>query len=220
MAKILVYNPTTNRMETYYRGLSERMPYANNLTVGEFRGSSRSNLLWTDKRVMEAWNKTRAAFRKPIDVGSAFKRMAEGGHGKQSQHYAGTAFDMGQRMSSSEKDRLRSLASSLGVWGYIEPKVLTPTWVHADRRIGMPACSTGGYPALRQGNKGVYVAILQDALFHLGYSTGTIDGVFGTKTRNAVINFQRNNGITADGVVGCSTWINLTNKVVGMGLKQ
>ncbi len=88
MAKILVYNPSTNKMEVYYRGLNENMPYANNLTVKEFRGSSKSDILWTDKRAMEAWNKTRKAFGKPIDVGYAFKRPAEGGHGKQSQHYA------------------------------------------------------------------------------------------------------------------------------------
>lgn len=50
MAKILVYNNNANRMETYYRGLSEAMPYNSNrtLTVREFSGSSNSNILWTD----------------------------------------------------------------------------------------------------------------------------------------------------------------------------
>lgn len=43
MAKILVYNNDSNRMETYYRGESEAMPYnaSRTLTVREFRGSSR-----------------------------------------------------------------------------------------------------------------------------------------------------------------------------------
>lgn len=47
MAKIIVYNNDTDRMETYYRGLSESMPYNTNrtLTVKEFRGSSNSNTL-------------------------------------------------------------------------------------------------------------------------------------------------------------------------------
>lgn len=47
MAKILVYNQDTDRMETYYRGEDEPMPYnANNsLRVREFRGSSNSNTL-------------------------------------------------------------------------------------------------------------------------------------------------------------------------------
>ena len=50
--KILVFNPATNRMEVYYRSLSQNMPYAKNLTVKEFRGSSKSNVIWTDKVVM------------------------------------------------------------------------------------------------------------------------------------------------------------------------
>lgn len=45
MAKILVFNNDTDRMETYYRGESEAMPYntGRTLTVGEFRGSSRKS---------------------------------------------------------------------------------------------------------------------------------------------------------------------------------
>ncbi len=123
-------------------------------------------------------------------------------------------------MSSSQRDKLRNLASSLGVWGYVEPKVLTPTWVHVDRRIGTPACSTGGYPLVKYGSRGVYVAILQDSLNHLGYNTGTIDGIFGNKTKSQVIAYQKNNSLTADGIVGCKTWTSIMNKVVGSGLKS
>ena len=78
--KILVFNPKTNKMEIYYRSLSQNMPYANNLTVKEFRGSSKSDVMWTDKRLMEAWNKLRESYGKPINVGYAFKRIGEGGH--------------------------------------------------------------------------------------------------------------------------------------------
>ncbi|MNP77511.1 hypothetical protein D3C76_1749540 [compost metagenome] len=55
--------------------------------------------------------------------------MPEGGHGLQSQHYAGVAFDLAQNVSSAERDKIRNLASSLGVFTYVEPKALTPTWV-------------------------------------------------------------------------------------------
>lgn len=82
MAKILVYNNYANRMETYYRGLAEAMPYNSNrtLTIGEFRGSSGSDILWTDRRCMEAWNSFRYIYGRPIFVGFAFKRPWEGGH--------------------------------------------------------------------------------------------------------------------------------------------
>ena len=114
MAKIIVFNNDTNRMETYYRNESQAMPYNNNrtLTVGEFRGSSGSPTLWTTKRAMQSFNTTRFLFGSPIPVGFAFKRPWEGGHGSQSQHYAGVAFDAGQALSNSERNRLRNTASS------------------------------------------------------------------------------------------------------------
>ena len=92
MAKIKVYNNDTNRMETYYRGEREAMPYVTNrtLTVGEFRGSSNSNTLWTTKRAMQSWNSTRYLYGAPIPVGFAFKRPWEGGHGNQSHDWMHT----------------------------------------------------------------------------------------------------------------------------------
>lgn len=93
---------------------------------------------------------------------------------------------------------------------------LTPTWVHFDKRYGTPACSAG-YPALRTGSRGVYVLILQDALNALGYSTKTLDGVFGNNTRKALIAYQKNNGLGSDGVCGCSTWTRIVSEVVGIG---
>ena len=54
--------------------------------------------------------------------------------------------------------------------------------------------------------------VLQDALNYLGYNTGNIDGIFGTKTKNAVIRFQRANKLSQDGIVGCKTWKSITGK--------
>lgn len=84
MAKIILFNNDTNRIETYYRGENESMPYNTNrsLTVNEFRGSSNSNTLWTTKRAMQSWNSTRYLYGVPIPVGFAFKRPWEGGHRK------------------------------------------------------------------------------------------------------------------------------------------
>ena len=219
MARILVYNNDTNRMETYYRGEAEAMPYVTNrtLTVREFRGSSNSQTLWTEKRAMQSWNSQRYIYGKPIPVGFAFKRPYEGGHSNQSQHYAGVAFDVGQRLSNSERNILRNSAINSGVWSYVEPAYLTPTWVHFDKRRGSPACSTGGFPLIRQGSKGAYVCIAQDDLNTLGYRTGGLDGVFGSATRNAVASYQQNRGLASDGIVGCNTWRSLQEDVVGTG---
>ena len=125
MPRILVYNNDTNRMETYYRGEEEAMPYITNRTlkVREFRGSSRSNVLWTEKRAMQSWNTQRYLYGKPIDVGFAFKRPYEGGHGNQSHHYAGLAFDVGQRMTNAQRDALRASAVASNDWSYVEPRI-------------------------------------------------------------------------------------------------
>ena len=137
MAKILVFNNDSNRMETYYRGESEAMPYntGRTLTVGEFRGSSKSPTLWTTKRAMQSWNTQRYLWGGPIPVGFAFKRPWEGGHSSQSQHYAGVAFDVAQGWTNARRAALRNSAKTSGVWSYVEPVSITPTWVHFDKRF-------------------------------------------------------------------------------------
>ena len=219
MAKILVFNQDTNRMESYIRGENEAMPYNANRTlkVSEFRGSSNSNILWTDKRTMQAWNSQRYIYGAPIRVGFAFKRPYEGGHGNLSQHYAGTAFDVGQNLTNAQRTVLRNSAINSGVWTYVEPVSLSPTWVHFDRRFGSPACATGGYPIVRRGSRGNYVCIAQDDLNTLGYRTGGLDGVFGEQTYNAVRRYQTNVGLSVDGIIGCNTWRSLQENVVGTG---
>lgn len=213
MAKILVYNNQTNRMETYYRGEAEPMPYnQGTLRVREFRGSSESNLLWTDKRTMQSWNNFRTLYGRGIYVGFAFKRCWEGGHGILSQHYAGVAFDVGQNLSESSRNYMRNLAKASGYWRYVEPAADTPRWVHFDNRW-----IASGYPLTQFGSRGVYVLIAQDALNTLGLGTGGLDGIFGRRTKEAVITFQGNNGLSQDGQIGNITWNNLMTQVVGKG---
>ncbi|MCL2342400.1 MAG: hypothetical protein FWC62_00655 [Firmicutes bacterium] len=136
MATIKVFNNDENRMETYYRAENESMPYinGNTLLVREFRGSSRSDLLWTEKRAMQSWNSFRFMYGRPIHIGFAFKRPFEGGHGQQSQHYAGLAFDVGQNLTNSQRTEMRNLAYNSGLWTYVEPVSLSPTWVVALKR--------------------------------------------------------------------------------------
>ena len=59
---------------------------------------------------------------------------------------------------------------------------------------------------LRQGSKGNAVIELQQVLQIKGFYTGKIDGDFGAGTANAVLKFQKANGLTTDGVVGNATW--------------
>ena len=64
-------------------------------------------------------------------------------------------------------------------------------------------------PNLQKGSTDPAVRDLQEALKALGHDSGSIDGVFGTTTETAVKAFQLARGITADGIVGKVTWINI-----------
>ena len=63
-----------------------------------------------------------------------------------------------------------------------------------------------GAAVLRQGSRGGEVKEVQRRLKQWGYYQGAVDGVFGAGTKKAVIAFQKKNGLTADGVVGKSTY--------------
>lgn len=120
-------------------------------------------------------------------------------------------------MSSSSRNALRNSVVNSGVWSYVEPASISPTWVHFDKRFGTPACSSGGFPLLKRGSISNYVLVAQDDLNTLGYRTGGLDGIFGVQTRNAVIQYQKSRGLSADGIIGCNTWRSLQENVVGTG---
>lgn len=50
---------------------------------------------------------------------------------------------------------------------------------------------------------------IQRALKNAGYYTGSLDGKIGPESREAIRSFQRDNGLTADGVCGKQTWAKL-----------
>ena len=58
---------------------------------------------------------------------------------------------------------------------------------------------------MRRGSRGSQVITLQKRLNTLGYNAGTADGIFGRRTYNAVVAFQRANGLSVDGIVGKNT---------------
>ena len=70
------------------------------------------------------------------------------------------------------------------------------------RPAGLEAEAGAGYSS---GSTGEAVKQIQTALKNKGYYTGKVDGIFGKLTTAAVKSFQRDNGLTADGVVGSAT---------------
>ncbi len=68
---------------------------------------------------------------------------------------------------------------------------------------------------LRLGSTGPNVKLIQSLLRKIGYSIDAVDGFFGNNTRQAVIAFQRNNGLIPDGIVGPATWAIFENLLLG-----
>ena len=194
MPKVYVYDSYDNKFFRYTLRENDPMPYSTDTTlrVREFRGSSKSNVLWTTTAAMEAWNLTRRTYGSGIPVGYS---------------------------TAANRRKIYDAAVRTGAWGYVEPLSMTPTWVHFDRRYGKPACrsTTAGYPTVRRGSRSTYVLILQDALNALGYTTNTLDGIFGHATENALKACQRRFGLTADGVCGCASWKKIAEATVGIG---
>ncbi|MEQ9358665.1 MAG: N-acetylmuramoyl-L-alanine amidase [Coleofasciculus chthonoplastes F3-SA18-01] len=59
---------------------------------------------------------------------------------------------------------------------------------------------------LQEGSVGPEVKQAQELLQQKGFDPGPADGIYGAKTKAAVIAFQRSKGMTADGIVGAVTW--------------
>ena len=57
----------------------------------------------------------------------------------------------------------------------------------------------------KYGSRGSEVTQIQTKLKRWGYYSGSVDGIYGTQTVNAVKYFQRKNGLTQDGIAGPAT---------------
>lgn len=71
--------------------------------------------------------------------------------------------------------------------------------------IPLASRSTANAEVIKQGSSGATVRTIQTKLKNWGYYTGSVDGIFGSKTKSAVMYFQRRNGLVADGIVGTKT---------------
>jgi hypothetical protein len=65
------------------------------------------------------------------------------------------------------------------------------------------------YPTASVGSQGPHILLLEQRLADLTYRPGPVDGTFDYRTHQAVIAFQKWEGLSRDGVVGPGTWARL-----------
>ena len=93
------------------------------------------------------------------------------------------------------------------------------------RSVGLAGTGTVAGPTWRRlvitcayGSRGSAVRAVQNQLNYYNLKgTGllAVDGIFGSLTRQAVLDFQRSHGLTADGIVGPITWRHLVSLSMG-----
>ncbi len=77
------------------------------------------------------------------------------------------------------------------------------------------------YSTIKYGSTGDDVKKLQEELNKYGYGLDT-DGIFGIKTQSAVKDYQKNNGLSVDGIVGANTWgkLNASTQTISSNTQQ
>ena len=81
---------------------------------------------------------------------------------------------------------------------------ISDTWID---RLNIECGKQGfsNYPTVKKGASGNITKLIQERLNSVGFNLN-VDGIFGADTETAVKVFQRNRGLTQDGIVGKNTW--------------
>lgn len=183
------------RIEEYLLSSEDTLPHLapRELTLGQFSRGSHTDAVWTDFRLLYAYDRLRSAWGERLSGSGGFRRLYDGGIPEQSARYAGLALNV--RTEPQKLASLQKTALSLGVFSRVAPLYLTPAWLHLEVRIAPPALPGGGYPALYPGAAGAYVFLLQDALLLTGDHRGALTGRMDAATLEAAARFRQRSGL-------------------------
>lgn len=192
-----------------------------NFKVREFRCRDGSDEILIDEKLARLLQKMRDKFGV-INISSAYRTKsynAKVGGVANSQHLYGLAADITLKDNSKLLEAAK-YAEKIGFTGIgLDNKY--KMFIHLDTRKNKSffrynangsTYSVGSFfTTVKRGSKGEDVKELQAKLKKLGYkgSDGkalTADGIFGANTEYALKNFQKDNGLTSDGIAGAKTW--------------
>ena len=96
-------------------------------------------------------------------------------------------------------------ANQITVDGIAGPRTIALLQSVTRQSVGKPSTSVTKRPSVQQNQSASQVKTLQQRLKQLGYYKGQINGSFNAETKEAVMNFQRTQGLVADGIPGVKT---------------
>lgn len=194
---------------------------APNFKIKEFACHDGTDKILIDYELLSLLQLIRDITNNSINVNSGYRTQSYNksvGGATNSYHLYGRAFDIS---SSVGKDCLANIANSIGIKGIIHYN----DFIHIDSRdneyhynmindgfnfekVDIPYQGI----LLYNGLTNYLIGCIQFKLNQLGYECGTVDWIFGNKTKNAVVNFQSDNNLSVDGIVGNDTWNALFNR--------
>ena len=212
-------------VKTYSRAKEGSKMLSANFKVSEFKCKDGSDKILVDEALVDVLQDIRDHFKKAVNINSAYRTESYNkkvGGASKSQHLYGKAADI--VISGVKPREVAVYAESKGVGGiglyeyggtsgfcHVDTRSGKSRWIQTSKNgsaktvsgFGGSSGSTSGL--LKEGSRGDEVKELQQQLNALGYSCGSADGIFGSKTEQAVKAFQKDHGLVADGMVGDKT---------------
>lgn len=125
-----------------------------------------------------------------------------------------TLFTIAQRFNTTV-ERLIALNNITNPNMILVGMVLT---ISPEQPAPQPPLGSEWCPRLTLNSRGSAVREVQQLLRDRGFDLGGVDGVFGPRTRAAVVNFQRSRNLSVTGIVDTATWQALGRQCQGSGV--
>lgn len=214
-----------SNIKSYSKSKDGNKKLSDNFVVREFACKDGSDTILIDHDLIPLIQRFREYVEASVWFNSAYRTASYNkkvGGASKSYHVRGQALDIPFSKDYKyliSRDKMCAFFNSLGVKGIIRYS----SFIHVDTRTSKyHADNNGNYltygkvhipfrQVLQRNSKNVDVGILQYKLKMLGYDVGNADMDFGGKTESVVRNFQQNNGLKVDGIVGSVTWNKLFN---------
>lgn len=210
-------NSTKSKIQTVSYREYGNCAVTDHIRLQELQCNNGADTIKFDWRTVQAAEAARVFFGKPIIITSAYRTTAYNaavGGASNSYHVKGQALDT--YLSGVEPSLLAKFYQNWGMKGvgcYYDDR-----FVHVDSRTSTfywknqsnTAVSTH-LPTLQKGKSGQDVRDLQ-TLLNRHQVNLSVDGIFGNLTQTAVRNFQQDQSLSVDRIVGKQTWNALLTK--------